>query len=135
MLAPTVLGVRCRSDGQTSGAIWWALRTISLVGCHLHLLHLKPIALHAISVLVDHTLAVFLRIVGSAEQHAVVARYLLVLAYTAWLDFLGGLRFGWGLEVGSEIAWRRWAISCWRGVSICSSLEGHLVAIAHATES
>lgn len=49
------------------------------------LMRLKSEALHATSVLVHQARALFLWVVASAEQHALVALRLLVLADTAWL--------------------------------------------------
>ena len=80
----------------------------------------EAVALHASSVLLNHVLAVGLRVGGVGEEHAFVAGSLLILADTAWLwrmvrlwiciwvcevmsylDLCGG--FALGLEVGSEV--------------------------------
>lgn len=50
-----------------------------------HLWQAEAVALHACLVLLDHALAVGLRIGGVGEEHAFVAGSLFILADTAWL--------------------------------------------------
>ena len=51
----------------------------------IFLLHIEPKALHATPVLLDHALALGLRIIAVGKQHALISGGLFVLAHTAGL--------------------------------------------------
>lgn len=70
----------------------------------IHLLNLEPETSHAVAVSIYHPFAVFLRIVRSTEQHAVVSSCFLVLAYTAGFDLF--IRVGGWFEIAREVVWR-----------------------------
>jgi len=61
----------------------------------------EAVALHACLVLLNHVLAVGLRIGGVGKEHAFVASSLFILADTAWLCLCSSFAF-W-LKVGSEV--------------------------------
>jgi hypothetical protein len=57
----------------------------NLTPCTYHS-DLKPIPLHALSILLHHPLTVFLGILGAAEEHTFVAGGFFGFAYAAGLD-------------------------------------------------
>jgi hypothetical protein len=74
-------------------------------------LYLESIARHALFVAADHALAIFLWIVASGEQHALITLRFLVFAHAAWLRLLCSCCRS-RLRRRREIFGLKWLIHC-----------------------
>ncbi len=80
------LPIRTLAPDQTSPVQGLAVQCSVTGICGSRVLYFKPIPGHAILVFPDQTFTIFLRIVGPAKQHTLVAGGFLVLADAARLE-------------------------------------------------